>query len=38
MTIPGTVMAAEATTAESFAEAAVSVTDKFPAGGAVGAV
>jgi hypothetical protein len=36
--IPGTVMVAVATTAESVAEVAVSVTAKVPAGGAVGAV
>lgn len=38
MTIPGTVMVAEASTPESVAEVAVSVTCRLPAGGAVGAV
>lgn len=36
--IPGTVMVAVPTTAESVTEVAVSVTDRLPAGGAVGAV
>ena len=38
ITIPGTVIVAEASTAESVTEVAVRVTNKVPEGGAVGAV